>query len=453
MRNPLAVSAVLAFVFFVACVDHVQHAAALPFLRSLVACDTPPTPPEAVGWSGSPKCGKLDLVVRDAQRRDGSLLSILLLVHLVAAPLMGALADRRGQRLVLLLSVALHVAADLLMALAAIVVAPIWSNVAIYSAYVLLGSVSKSPSITSLLGSLVAEEERSRVFTLNSLMHAASVVVALPLNWLLLHAHITDYSSVWLALAVAIGLSALPLAAVASRQPPAADDAVGESGKLLAPPPPATSWLAEVRDLALGPLALVRKSGFLRAFCLGLFFFILGIGGSLVILSSFCIAILGWPQERLQMLFIIMVPFALGALAFGNYVLFPRVGAGAAWLFAVACAFASQAALLAAPWWPPAVGVSLAFLGMACLGFPAANTLIFEKVEGSEVTQAMALLSVAASLAFAVAAPAASALFDPSARGAAAITPFLAGLALIVVAAAVFVRLLEPWRRSGPTLC
>ena len=72
------------------------------------------------------------------------------------------------------------------------------------------------------------------------------------------------------------------------------------------------------------------------------------------------------------MLFIIMVPFALGALAFGNYVLFPRVGAGAAWLFAVACAFASQAALLAAPWWPPAVGVSLAFLGMACLGFPAA---------------------------------------------------------------------------------
>ena len=132
------------------------------------------------------------------------------------------------------------------------------------------------------------------------------------------------------------------------------------------------SWLAEVRDLALGPLALVRKSGFLRAFCLGLFFFILGIGGSLVILSSFCIAILAWPQERLQMLFIIMVPFALGALAFGNYVLFPRVGAGAAWLFAVACAFASQAALLAAPWWPPAVGVSPAFLGMACLGFPAA---------------------------------------------------------------------------------
>ena len=153
------------------------------------------------------------------------------------------------------------------------------------------------------------------------------------------------------------------------------------------------------------------------------------------------------------MLFIIMVPFALGALAFGNYVLFPRVGAGAAWLFAVACAFASQAALLAAPWWPPAVGVSLAFLGMACLGFPAANTLIFEKVEVSEVTQAMALLSVAASLAFAVAAPAASALFDPSARGAAAITPFLVGLALIVAAAAVFVRLLEPWRRSGPTLC
>ena len=89
-------------------------------------------------------------------------------------------ADRRGQRLVLLLSVALHVAADLLMALAAIIGAPIWSNVAIYSSYVLLGSVSKSPSITSLLGSLVAEEERSRVFTLNSLMHAASVVVALP---------------------------------------------------------------------------------------------------------------------------------------------------------------------------------------------------------------------------------------------------------------------------------
>ena len=46
MRNPLAVSAVLAFVFFVACVDHVQHAAALPFLRSLVECDTPPTSPE-----------------------------------------------------------------------------------------------------------------------------------------------------------------------------------------------------------------------------------------------------------------------------------------------------------------------------------------------------------------------------------------------------------------------
>ena len=67
MRNPLAVSAVLAFVFFVACVDHVQHAAALPFLRSLIACDTPPTSPEADGWSGSPKCGKLDLVVRDAQ--------------------------------------------------------------------------------------------------------------------------------------------------------------------------------------------------------------------------------------------------------------------------------------------------------------------------------------------------------------------------------------------------
>ena len=140
---------------------------------------------------------------------------------------MGALADRRGQRLVLLLSVALHVAADLLMALAAVIGAPIWSNVAIHSSYVLLGSVSKSPSITSLLGSLVAEEERSRVFTLNSLMHAASVVVALPLNWLLLHAHITDYSSVWLALAIAIGLSALPLAAVARHRP--AEDAVGEA--------------------------------------------------------------------------------------------------------------------------------------------------------------------------------------------------------------------------------
>ena len=80
----------------------------------------------------------------------------------------------------------------------------------------------------------------------------------------------------------------------------------------------------------------------------------------------------------------LVVPSSVAAQTLAAAVLFRRIGNGGVWLVAVGCALAGQSALLAAPWHPWAVGVSLCCWGAATLGFPAASGLIFDHVPSGD---------------------------------------------------------------------
>ena len=96
-----AIVSLLFFVFLTACTDAALHTIYLPLFRTLVTCDTPPTaPPGADGWSGSRRCGDLTVTLKKSQQWEGTLLSILLLCHVVASPFWGAVADQYGRLLV-----------------------------------------------------------------------------------------------------------------------------------------------------------------------------------------------------------------------------------------------------------------------------------------------------------------------------------------------------------------
>lgn len=263
-----------------------------PFLRSLVECEHPPLPEGR--FSGSAHCGDADYVLAVAQAREGSLVSMKLVVHAIAGPFLGSLADRLGRRPVLLMGVSGYAIAFLLLFMVdAGLTGP--GHRLVTLCFLIEGATNAFDVVYMSMiadmtpsGDARTEADRSTAFSAYFICNAGGQVVAQLLSVWLLRKRLESYAAVWVVLFFALVVDVLFVWCYLPETLALPDGKEGASKAALT-----------VLSIIKGPFQLVSSEPFLRMWLLSVILTNLAAGLPAV-LASFSIAVYGWSPGDLQ---------------------------------------------------------------------------------------------------------------------------------------------------------
>lgn len=278
-----------------------------PFLRSLVTCVAPPGQTEGLGneFSGSARCADTAHVLTEAQAQEGALVSTKLVVHGLAAPLLGAIADTRGRKPVLLFGL---LGFALAFALLSVLGASGSSNFSALMACFLVEGATNAFDVVyiAMLADLCpCPGARSSAFTAMQVYNTASFAAGQAVAVAVLRLQLVEYTYVWAVLSAVCVCNALFVFAAVEETMPRVPGAV----KLSAP-----SATDTLRRALTAPLSAMTSDGFLRLWLVGEAISTLGGAGLRGIMAAFTISAYGWRPGDLQMYTTLCKPVELVSL-------------------------------------------------------------------------------------------------------------------------------------------
>jgi len=405
-----------------------------PFLRSMVECDTPPTP--GAPFSGSAYCGDAELVLAVAQAREGSLVSMKLVVHAVAGPCLGAMADRIGRRPVLLASLGGYALAFVL--LLAVSARRAWHSYWLVSGVFFIEGATNAFDVVymSMIADMTTSADRATAFAAYLACSAGGQVAAQLLAVAVLRMCLESYAAVWLALSAVLVADVL-FARCSVAETLAASGSGGPRGAARG----GWGWRTAPAVL-LGPLRLALSAPFLRAWLLSVLLASLAAGLS-SIQASFSIAVYGWRPGDLQAYTWFSQLLRVGSLScvspYAN-----RIGSPAAIvLVQVLLTSVASLAQVFSPFSPVAL-LGPAYMLDALAFASSANAAFLSAQFGAEhqaKVHAVQHLSSNLGTSLSIALFSSPLLFRPELRGRAATRPFLLAFTLGLAGGAVKARL------------
>ena len=183
---------------------------------------------------------------------------------------------------------------------------------------------------------------------------------------------------------------------------------------------------------------MLSRSSLLRTFSASFALFAFGITGTTTILASFTIGVLGWEQGDLESLAVPAGLFMLLSLVGGNMAI-TRFGAVCVMSSAMILMCLAVSTLIIAPWVKAAVVIAVFLGALAVILHPATMDEFARAFEPSERAQALAVSHTCMGIASNAAASIFSFLFDPSATGLNATTPFVLAAVSCALGATVFI--------------
>eukprot|EP00928_Gymnodinium_smaydae_P087970 TRINITY_DN72132_c0_g1_i1.p1 TRINITY_DN72132_c0_g1~~TRINITY_DN72132_c0_g1_i1.p1 ORF type:complete len:503 (-),score=115.02 TRINITY_DN72132_c0_g1_i1:47-1555(-) len=463
-RQPSSVRGLLLSYFIVSTVYSLGIQLYGPFLRSLVVCGAP-APPAAAAWSGSATCGDAAHVLAQAQAQEGELVSMKLVVHAAAGPVLGSLADRAGRKPTLLFSLCGFTVALILFFLMSVHSALHSFNLVVFCFFIEGATNAFDVVYMSMIADLTPLTDRAAAFTAYFLCGALGTMLAQLASVGILRLRLASYGGVWFALSAVLALDALfvwlfvpetlalpsataakddesptlPLAPGAS-----CDDAAADAAPSALAAVPSTAC-----EVAAAPLRLLGSEPFLRwwlasVICTGL---AAGLSG---IFASFSIAVYGWRPGDLQAWtwfsqllrtssISLLSPFA-NRCPPPAVLLLQVVATGAASIVQIFAPFS--------PWLllgPLYFNDALAFTAPASAAFLSAQFGAEKQAKVNAVQHLCSNLSTSMSFAL-FSSPV---LFRPEARGAEASRPFYLAAMLLLTSAALRARLVLPHLRTS----
>lgn len=413
-----------------------------PFLRSMVVCETPLEP--GAKFSGSSYCGDAHYVLSVAQSQEGALVSMKLVVHALAGPFLGSLADRLGRRPMLLMSLGGFMVAFFLFFVTSISV-EIHSFYLVAFCFVIEGATNAFNVVyMSMLADLTLVADRASAFAAYQMTGAVSQVLAQLLSVRILRMNLASYATAWFLLFILLLFDVI-FAWYTIRE------TLKESEKT--PKNQERRASSVTMDIITGPFQLLRSERFLCWWLLSLMITNLGagLGG---VLASFTIAVYGWHPGDYQAFTWISQLLRAGSLAVlspiantrwrpAGVALLSTVAGVASSLFQVCSPF-SPAMLLG----PGYVMDSLAFSSPADAAFLSLQFDAEKQARVNAVQHLFANLSTSVSIAL-FSSPA---LFQPEARGQAAMRPFVVTFVLVAVGGVIKALLIKPHLRLGSSV-
>ena len=165
------------------------------------------------------------------------------------------------------------------------------------------------------------------------------------------------------------------------------------------------------------------------------------------ILVSFTMAVYGWNQSEVVLRLALVAPFGVLSVIFTNTILFRRFGQVTVIMLAIPCLMVGSSLLMFAPWSPTVLSMAAAFCFLGVPSYPALFAFISQYFHKTELSQAIGILEISVTLAFAVSYPTFAALFTSRARGAEAAVPMIIGNACNLPALSMLMCM--TWKHRG----
>ena len=427
------------------------------YYRAGVACGSSVRPSSA--WSGSAHCGDRQTVLAVGTQAASNLKSVWLTVHLLTAPLLGALADHHGRVRTILFCVALLSISEGAAAIAAWVAfsgsQPDVSAAAtgylilpwpLLLVHVLCGGISApAAAVSALCNDFCPPDQRPPMYTYLAALHGVAGTAGLLVGTRVLNMNVEQYAPAYAALTLLLAAAAVPLCYVAEPthlrellsgggSSGSSSSGGGSSGGSSRSTAGGGSFVREhahsaavrkVRrrgawdefvELNLSLWRLSRRSRFLQLFSVATALEVGGMAGYGNLLAPMSLATRDWAQGRYeQLLLMTALPTCIVAVAVSNRYLFGRFGAAGVMRLAQLFLLAGHAALVTMPWLgEPSVYLGGALLGLAGGAIPAFGVLLADRFPANELAQVHALVSSCVSLAVIVAVPAFANAFNGS---------------------------------------
>ena len=425
-----------AYVFLSHLLLTLQNMLRTSVFRTLVTCDVP------VGnLTGSSHCGNLNVVVEEAQQMDGAVQALGLVANIIVKPLVSAFADVHSRSLVIIQGQVTFALGSALMAVAALYgsgadahilgeprfLAPI---VLPYLGQVMLGLRVQNAIINSMAAAVSDSDSLKSTWAARLVVvFATAIFGGWVVGYVVLRSNLLDYTPFMACLPVLHLLALLPLVVVVpvtERKLPSEKPTIGSSAVHRF-----RVW-HEAVTLIRGWWRMLVRSRELQIVSCGAALCAFGFYGTTNLLISFTIAVFGWEQSDYYLLVPIAAAFGFVSYFVTNARILPRYGSHFV-LIAMVPIFASGVfVIMFSPFSVYAFAASGTIISISIPFYPAyvnAMTCFFSPKEWA---QAQGVIEMVVTLAQIAAYSTFPRIFDASARGAAAMTPFIVATASVL---------------------